>query len=58
MKTLSPTFFVAVAVALAVVLCITFFIKGGAKFNSTIIFVTGFAIGILTMYIKMKLLGF
>lgn len=51
-------FFIAVAVALVVVLCITFFIKGGAKFNSTLIFVAGFIIGMLTLYIKVKLLGF
>jgi hypothetical protein len=57
MKTLT-VFFIGVAVALAVVLCITFFIKGGVKFNSTVIFVAGFVIGMLTLYIKMKLLGF
>ena len=51
-------FFVGVAVALAVVLCITFFINGGAKFNSVLIFVAGFVIGMLTLYIKVKLLGF
>ena len=47
-------FFIAVAIALAVVLGITFFIKDGAKFNSTVIFVAGFVIGMLTIYIKMK----
>ena len=47
-------FFIAVAIALAVVLSITFFIKGGAKFNSTLIFVAGFMIGMLTLYIKVK----
>jgi len=57
MKTL-PIFFIAVALALAAVLCITFFIKGGAKFNSTAVFVAGFVIGMLTLYIKFKLLGF
>ena len=57
MKTLTG-FFIGVAVALAVVLCITFFIKGGTKFNSTVIFVAGFAVGMLTLYIKVKLLGF
>ena len=51
-------FFIGVAVALAVVLCIMFFIKGGVKFNSTLIFVAGFVIGMLTLYIKVKLLGF
>ena len=55
MKTLIG-FFIAVAIALVIVLCITFFIKGGAKFNSTLIFVAGFVIGMLTMYIKMRLL--
>jgi hypothetical protein len=57
MKTLT-VFFIGVAIALAVVLCITFFIKGGVKFNSTVIFVAGFVIGMLTLYIKIKLLGF
>jgi hypothetical protein len=52
------SFFIAVAVALFVVLCITFFVKGGMKFNSTLIFVAGFVIGMLTLYIKVKLLGF
>ena len=52
------TFFIGVAVALVIVLCITYFINGGAKFNSTLIFVAGFAIGMLTLYIKVKLLGF
>ena len=52
------SFFIAVAIALVVVLGITFFIKGGAKFNSTVIFVAGFVIGMLTLYIKVKLLGF
>jgi len=52
------SFFVAVAIALVVVLSITFFINGGAKFNSVLIFVAGFAIGMLTLYIKVKLLGF
>lgn len=51
-------FFIGVAIALAVVLCITFFIKGGAKFNGAAIFVAGFVIGMLTLYIKVKLLGF
>ncbi len=51
-------FFIGVAIALVVVLCITFFVKGGAKFNSTLIFVSGFVIGMLTLYIKVKLLGF
>jgi hypothetical protein len=50
-------FFIGVTIALVVVLCVTFFIKGGAKFNSTLIFVAGFIIGMLTLYIKMKLLG-
>ena len=57
MKSLT-IFFIGVVVALALVLCITYFIKGGAKFNNTIIFVAGFVIGMLTLYIKIKLLGF
>jgi len=57
MKTLTG-FFIGVVVALAAVLCITYFIKGGAKFSSTVIFVAGFLIGMLTLYIKIKLLGF
>ncbi len=52
------SFFVGVVVALAIVLCITYFIKGGTRFNSTLIFVGGFVIGMLTLYIKVKLLGF
>ena len=52
------TFFIGVVIALAVVLCITYFIKGGVKFNSTAIFVVGFVIGMLTLYIKVRLLGF
>jgi len=52
------TFFIGIAIALFVVLCITFFIEGGVKFNSTVIFVAGFIIGMLTLYIKVKLLGF
>ncbi len=55
MNTLT-TFFIGVAVALAVVLCVTYFVGGGAKFGSALIFVAGFAIGMLTMYIKMRLL--
>ena len=51
-------FFIGVAIALVVVLCIMYFINGGAKFNSTLIFVAGFVIGMLTLYIKVKLLGF
>ena len=57
MKTLT-VFFFAVAIALAIVLCITYFIKDGTRFNSTVIFVSGFVIGMLTLYIKIKLLGF
>jgi hypothetical protein len=52
------TFFIGVAVALAIVLCLTYFVKGGIKFNSTLIFVAGFVIGMVTLYIKVKLLGF
>ena len=51
-------FFIAVAIALVAVLCLVYFINGGAKFNSAAIFVAGFAIGMLTLYIKVKLLGF
>ena len=58
MTTISPTFYIGVAIALAVVLCITYFIKGGSRFNSALIFVYGFAIGMLTLYIKIKLLGY
>lgn len=50
-------FFIGIAIALAIVLCITYFIKDGARFNSTLIFVAGFVIGMLTLYIKIKLLG-
>ena len=57
MNTLT-TFFIGIAIALAIVLCITYFIKGGTRFNSSLIFVYGFVIGMLTLYIKVKLLGF
>ena len=57
MKTLS-VFFIGVAIALIAVPCITYFIKDGAKFNSTVIFVSGFVIGMLTLYIKVRLMGF
>ena len=51
-------FFIGVAIALAIVLCITYFVKGGTRFDSTVIFVAGFIIGMLTLYIKIKLLGY
>ena len=57
MKSLT-IFFIGVAVALAIVLVVTYFIKGGVKFNSTLIFVAGFVIGMLTLYIKVRLMGF
>ena len=57
METLT-TFFIGVAVALIIVLCITHFIKSGVKFSNTLIFVAGYVIGMLTLYIKMKLLGY
>lgn len=50
------TFFIGIAIALIVVLCITFFINDGSKFKMTAVFVAGFVIGMLTMYIKMKLI--
>ena len=56
MKTIPASFFIAIAIALAIVLGITFFIKGGTKFSSTVIFIAGFAVGMLTLYIKIKLL--
>ncbi len=52
------TFFIGIVVALVIVLCLTYFINGGAKFNGALIFVAGFVIGMLTLYIKVKLLGF
>ena len=52
------TFFIGIVIALAIVLCITYFIKGGTRFNSTLIFVAGFAVGMITLYIKVKLMGF
>lgn len=55
MKTLTG-FFVGVVIALFLALLVTFFVKGGVKFNSTVIFVAGFVIGMITMYIKMKLI--
>ena len=52
------TFFIGVAIALIAVLVITYFVGGVVKFNSALIFVAGFVIGMLTLYIKVKLLGF
>ena len=49
------SFFVGIAVALAVVLCLGYFVKGGAHFTSIAIFVAGFVIGMLTLYIKVRL---
>jgi len=57
METLA-TFFIGIAIALVAVLLITYFIYGGTRFNSTVIFVAGFVIGMLTLFIKIKLLGF
>ena len=57
MKTLTG-FFIAVAIVLAILLCLSFFIKDSAHFKLTTIFVAGFVIGMLTLYIKVKLLGF
>lgn len=53
MNTLT-TFFIGVAIALLLVLVITHFVNGGAKFNSALIFVAGFVIGMLTLYIKYR----
>ncbi len=55
MKTLT-VFFIAVAIALAITLCLVYFIKGSGNFKFAAIFVAGFAIGMLTMYIKMRLI--
>ena len=55
MKTL-PIFFIGVAIALAIVLGVTYFLNSGAKFNTAVIFVAGFVIGMLTLYIKMRLI--
>ena len=52
------TFFIAVAIALAVALCLVYFIRGGARFNGALIFVAGFVVGMITLYIKVKLMGF
>lgn len=50
-------FFIGIAIALAILLCLTYFLSGRARFNSTLIFVAGFVIGMLSLYIKMRLLG-
>ena len=52
------SFFIGVAIALIIVLCVTFFIRGGVKFSNTVIFVAGFLVGMVTLYIKVKMLGF
>lgn len=57
MNTLT-VFFVVVVIVLAILLCLTYFMDGGARFTSTALFVAGFVIGMLTLYIKFKLLGF
>jgi len=53
MKTLTG-YFIAVAVALAVVLVATHSINNGAKFKSALIFVAGYLIGTMALYIKMR----
>lgn len=53
MKTLT-VYFIVVAIILTILLCTTFFINNGAHFKRTAIFVSGYAIGMLAMYIKMK----
>lgn len=51
------SFFLGIAIVLVLVLCLTYFIKDGTRFNSTLIFVAGFVIGMLTLYIKVRLLS-
>jgi hypothetical protein len=53
MKTLTG-YFIAVAAALIVLLFVTFFINGGTNFKRTVIFVCGYLVGMLAMYIKIK----
>ena len=53
MKTLTG-YFIAVAIALVFLLCLMFFINNGVNFKRTAIFVTGYVVGMLALYIKMK----
>ena len=53
-----PTeYFIAVAGALALVLCLTFFINNGGNFRRTLIFVAGFVVGMFALYLKMLLIS-
>ncbi len=51
------TFSMAVAVALVVVLAITWFYKGGQRFKLTAVFVAGYIIGFITLLIKVMLIN-
>ncbi len=53
MKTLTG-YFIVVAIILFILLCVGYFMNGGANFKRIAIFVAGYAIGMLAMYIKMK----
>ena len=53
MKSLTE-YFMAVAIVLGILLCIGYFMNNGVNFKRIAIFVSGYAIGMLAMYIKMK----
>jgi len=53
MKSLT-SYFIAIATILLVLLCIGYFTGNGVRFKAIAIFVAGYAIGMLAMYIKMK----
>jgi hypothetical protein len=51
------TFSISVAIILLILLAITWFYKGGERFKITSVFVAGYAIGWITLFIKIYLLG-
>jgi lipid-A-disaccharide synthase-like uncharacterized protein len=55
MKTLIG-FFIAIAIVLGILLCVTYFIKDSAHFKLISTFVAGYAVGMFTMYLKMRLI--
>ena len=56
MKTLTP-YVVGVVIALAIAVSIVWYVGGPARARATIVFALGFLAGMLSMYIKMRILG-
>jgi hypothetical protein len=54
MKPLSQ-YIIAVTVVWAIILCATWFMDGGARFKTFALICSGFAIGMLAMYIAMHI---